>query len=98
MTGEQLMTNQHPLTDEICKKIAESKVLWHPDWPVLDSHEKTYMRAAYDLGRDELLAWLDKNLENYTDAPDHWGGGRHIDYLIKDLVRAMRPQQQQEKN
>ena len=91
------MTNQHPLTDEICQQIAEDKVAWHPDWPVLDPMEKTCMRASYDMGRkkgrDELLVWLSKNLKNYTDGPDYWDEGRNIDYLIKDLVLAMCPQE-----
>jgi hypothetical protein len=84
----------HPLTNKkLFKKFWDhtvdvtTEVLYTPDG----------MRAAYDMGRkkgrDELLVWLSKNLKNYTDAPDHWGGGRHIDYLIKDLVLAMCPQE-----
>jgi hypothetical protein len=79
------MIEQHPLHPKLIDAISEYKTC--PE----------AMRDAYDMGRkkgrDELLVWLSKNLKNYTDAPDHWGGGRHIDYLIKDLVLAMCPQE-----
>jgi len=88
------MIEQHPLTDETIEEIAQ----FEPDLTgPLRLHRAHDMRAGFDMGRkkgrDELLVWLSKNLKNYTDAPDHWGGGRHIDYLIKDLVLAMCPQE-----
>jgi hypothetical protein len=69
------MTNQHPLTDEICKRIAEDNVAWHPDWPVLDPMEKTCMRASYDMGREkghdemlnEVISWIKENSYKYVE-------------------------------
>jgi hypothetical protein len=85
------MTNQHPLTDEICQQIAEDKVAWHPDWTVLDPMEKTCMRTAADWQLKQVLEWIDcigrfkgYNLDFYSDC----------DLLIRDIQKAMRPQQQ----
>ncbi len=97
------MTDQHPLTDGICKRIAEDNVAWHPDWPVLDPMEKTCMRASYDMGRDDQLEkvinWIEDEgfYDHITYDPDY-GVQTYESRFIANLREAMRPQQQQEKN
>ncbi len=99
----------HPLTDEMCASIwRDAKNNWLEYMRKDPTGSRCHvMRAAYDLGaqagRDEQLdkdgVWLDNNLENYTDDPDYITTScRHLDYLIEDLVRAMRPAAQGEES
>jgi hypothetical protein len=75
---------EHPLTDEICDQIQDSI---HPCDP-------ENMRTAYDRGRDDqlkqVLEWIDcigrfegYNLDFHSDC----------NLLIRDIQKAMRPQQ-----
>jgi len=86
------MTDQHPLTDAICKELADTE-----DRPFTDI-EMDNMRAAYDKGAEDRLEqiteWLRKNLPQtlYLEPIGY------IEYkkedrlrLIDDLKKAMRP-------
>ena len=96
------MTNQHPLTDEICKQIVEDNVHWHPDWAVLDLVVKTCMRASYDMGREkghdemlkEVLKWL-KNCIHYDLFYIEDRALMNVK-IRRELEKAMRPQQHQQ--
>lgn len=74
------MTNQHPLTDEICKGLVI--------FPLESEHDYIEMRAAYDLGRDEqleqVIEYLEKDLEFVL-----WS-----DSFMKKFKLAMRPQEE----
>ncbi|MCP4777718.1 MAG: hypothetical protein GY880_26150 [Planctomycetaceae bacterium] len=94
------MTNQHPLTDEICKRIVEDNVYSHPDSPLLDLTGKTCMRASYDMGQkdgiEQVIAWLKDNLQSRYLTPDGYSGFKiDADEVVSDLEEAMCPQQQE---
>jgi hypothetical protein len=76
------MTNQHPLTDEICDQIQDSV---HPCDP-------ENMRTAADWQLEQMMEWLDEHLSNYSDAP--WLGSCESILDLEDhLKKAMRPQE-----
>jgi hypothetical protein len=90
------MTDQHPLTDEICKQIVEDNVYWHPDSPLLDLTEKTCMRASYDMGRDDQLeeaqAFLDDFLEKFSWRYS-WQATYEVRAFVNNFKSCMRPQE-----
>ena len=96
------MTDQHPLTDEICLQIAEDNLAWHPDWPVLDPMEKTCMRASYDMGREkgrddqleEAQAFLEDFLEKFSWRYS-WQATYEVRAFVNNFKSDMRPQQQE---
>ena len=71
----------HPLTDEMCGDIAENL----PDY-----NAETCMRAAANWQLEQVLAWLDKNLDEYTTDTDP-GFFYPMSKLPHDLNQAMRP-------
>jgi hypothetical protein len=80
------MTNQHPLTDEICDQIQDSI---HPCDP-------ENMQTAADWQLEQVLEWLNDchayNLENQlTDLEGFEVNDRQL--MINDLRKAMRPQE-----
>ena len=96
----------HQLTDEICHQIVSStpplprdqqdRVLSY-DGRILDGmfeecfeEQKHEMRAAADWQLDQVMKWLDKNLNNYTDNDD-LGDCSPFYMLESDLKKAMRP-------
>jgi len=87
---------RHPLTDEICKQIAEDKAAWHPDWPVLDPMEKTCMRASYDMGRDDQLeeaqAFFEDFLEKFSWRYS-WQATYEVKAFVNNFTSCMRTQQ-----
>ena len=86
----------HPLTDEIIEDLAQ----FEPDLTDSLRLNRTHdMRAAYDKGSarmlEKVIEFLGFELYRYTEAS--FVGVTVIDYdnLIKDLKKAMRPQENQ---
>jgi len=73
------MTDQHPLTDEICRHLADTE-----DRP-FTSIEMDNMRAAADWQLEQVIEWLRDTHE------EHIG----LLAVIKDLREAMRPTTQE---
>jgi hypothetical protein len=102
------MTEQHPLTDELCDQIVSStpplpcdqqdRVLSY-DGRILDGmfeecfeEQKHQFRAVADWQLEQVLEWIDcigrfegYNLDFHSEC----------DRLIRDIQKAMRPQQQE---
>jgi iron-sulfur cluster repair protein YtfE (RIC family) len=76
------MTDQHPLTDEICRHLADTE-----DRP-FTSIEMDNMRAAADWQLEQVIEWLRDTHE------EHIG----LLAVIKDLREAMRPTTTQKDN
>jgi len=81
------MTDQHPLTDEICDQIQDSV---HPCDP-------ENMRTAADWQLEQLIEWLKGNLGSCFYLEHYWDGVSEVDvdYVLKDLREAMRPTTQE---
>jgi hypothetical protein len=98
------MTNQHPLTDEICKRIVEDNVYSHPDSPLLDLTGKTCMRASYDMGQkdgiERVIKWIKSELGHncYLSPLGYYDHEVDVEYVLEELEEAMRPQQQQQED
>jgi len=77
------MTDQHPLTDEMCEEI---------QLHVFSQSDEDCMRDAADWQLKQVLEWLincrDYDLFHIKDRA----------LMRRDLRKAMRPQQQQENN
>ena len=71
------MTEQHPLTDEICDQIQDSV---HPCDPA-------DMRAAADWQLEQVIEWIEE-CSNY-DLDFH----SECQRMIADLKKALRPQE-----
>ena len=85
------MTNQqHPLTDDICHRIAES---WPPD-----AAEKDNMRSAADWQLEQVIDWLRNNLNVDYIWADSLPSGIDVEIVIVDLKREMRPTKTQKEN
>ena len=90
ITGGQPMTDQHPLTDEICADIVKVNY---------SSPESSYcedMRVAADWQLEQAFEWLTDHAGRYVEeyyAPnfDEYG-------LLDDFKKAMRPTDTQEDN
>jgi hypothetical protein len=88
MTGERLMTEQHPLTDEIIEEIAQ----FEPDLTdPLRLNRTNDMRAATDWQLEQVIDWVSKFGWYLFEHPCQ----KHE--FISELKKIMRPQQQ-EKN
>lgn len=85
------MIKKHPLTDEICEQIADTK-----DRP-FTSIEKDNMRAVYDHAIDCCVAWLDENCYKYT-TDNYLGDMSNLFDLPEDLGKAMRSQKKKNGN
>ena len=84
------MTHKHPLTDEVCRQIADTEDR------LLTSIEMDNMRAAYDLAVDEAvnefgyaLYVLSQNQGDILDKQD-------ISDLVQEFQETLRPQQQED--
>ena len=85
------MTN-HPLTDEIIEEIAEDVFCYDYSIPIF----KCDMRAAADWQLEQVIEWL-----RSTPSREYvhlWDCDAEMDKdeLITDLIKAMRPQQQED--
>lgn len=67
------MTDQHPLTDEVI----------HEEFLPKFCYTEHDLRAATDWQLEQVVAWLDDNLQ-----PSYF-----MDCVIKELREAMRPQE-----
>ena len=85
------MTNQHPLTDEICLTIDDNSMIDEDDW-------KGYMRAAADWQLEQVEKWLKDNVAVYAYQGSNMCVGFDEDDLLDDLRKAMRPTTTQENN
>jgi len=70
---------EHPLTDEICEKLADTE-----DRPFTDI-EMDNMRAAADWQLEQVIEWVSKFGLYLFKHP--W----HKDEVIRELKKAMRP-------
>jgi len=106
---------KHPLTDELCDQIVSStpplprdhqnRVLSY-DGRILDGmfeecfeEQKHEMRAAYDMGRDDQLDQVQKNLEDFLKEFSYRGHNAEAILELRSFVNNfksyMRPQQQE---
>ena len=96
------MTEQHPLTDEMCKKISRFGARSYLSMTQFSLDERARMmeldvyydmRAAADWQLEQCIDWLENKLDCYTYTFD---GAAEIDYdnLFKDFKKAMRPQRE----
>jgi len=85
------MTNQHPLTDEICEEISLRGI------SITMPIERNNMREAADWQLGKVIEWLDENLCNYNTGTESCPGFFWpMSRLTVDLERAMRPTNTQE--
>jgi hypothetical protein len=78
------MTNQHPLTDEICEGLVT--------FPLESEHDYIEMRAAADWQLEQVIDWLKNCNMNHSLSYD--GEYRSDRYLVINAFReAMRPQE-----
>jgi len=76
------MTNQHPLTDEICEGLVT--------FPLESEHDYIEMRAAADWQLEQVIDWLKNCNMNHSLSYD--GEYRSDRYLVINAFReAMRP-------
>jgi len=90
------MTDQHPLTDEICRAIDDKASTKTNDW-------KGCMRAGADWQLEQVFEWMKVNLmkhdfhEGYAYLYDDCSNAYIREKeLLKDLKKAMRPTTQEE--
>jgi len=76
------MTDQHPLTDDICLAIDDNSMIDEDDW-------KGCMRAGADWQLEQVIEWLKDNLHLMPTG---------VDYIVGNLREAMRPTTTQENN
>ena len=77
------MTDQHPLTDEICDQIQDSV---HPCDP-------ENMRTAADWQLEKVIDWLKTNIEDYV-LEDYYSTYFLPEAFFNDFKKAMRPQEE----
>jgi len=78
------MTEQHPLTDEICREVADSMIDFPNGFP--DAHD--HMRAGADWQLEQVIKYLENDLEFVL-----WS-----DNFMNKFRKAMRPTFTQEHN
>ena len=85
------MTDQHPLTDEICEDLSFCK-------PFVTTPTRS-MRAAADWQLEQVTEWVKDHAAEYV-YEDYCGPCFDENGLLNDLEKAMRPlpPQQQEDN
>ena len=80
------MTDQHPLTAEICFDIQRTNKVCYQD-------EVDLMRAAADWQLEQVIDWMRHSVHRdwYLEAIGHCGAEMGIDLVIEELEEAMRP-------
>ena len=73
------MTDQHPLTDEIC----DGLVHFHLE----SRHDYFEMRAAADWQLEQVIEWLESNTDDYVGAGCYF----LTESFLDDFKKAMRP-------
>ena len=86
------MTNQHPLTDEICDEISLRGI------SITMPIERSNMREAADWQLEKVMEWLKDHLGvmSYVWADDVTAWGIDVESVIVDLKQAMRPTTQED--
>ena len=91
------MTDQHPLTDEICEELSS----WHIDVldPGLADDIRNDIRAGADWQLAQVISWLLYNIDDRykRQLENNLSIYKKTDAIIYELEAAMRPQQQKEK-
>ena len=77
------MTDKHPLTEELMYKIHGDKRGYS------NVYDEDDMRAAADWQLEQVIDWLRHNLHFMPSG---------VDYIIRNLLKAMRPNTTQEDN
>ena len=77
------MTDQHPLTDEMCHQMRFNNMEPNGD-----------LRDAADWQLEQVIEWMRDNLQDHRYS----GIGIDVDYVIEALAQAMRPTITQEDN
>jgi len=77
------MTDQHPLTDDLCHTVCE-------DWPPEDDVEKDNMRSAADWQLQQVTKWLKEHLEGYL-CENYYKPYLLTADILDDFKKAMRP-------
>ena len=96
------MTNQHPLTNEICEEISSCikaiKLLYQMDLPdpyVSSRDIADDLRSAADWQLEQVTNWLRNNLNSWYLTPVGYTGHEiDVDVVLEDLQDAMRPTQE----
>jgi len=87
------MTDQHPLTDEICEDLPGASCITiitapgEPDPYICPQYIADDMRAAADWQLEQVKEWLRDNLQDRRYS----GIGIDVDYVIEALAQDMRP-------
>jgi len=103
------MTNQHPLTNEICEEISSCikaiKLLYQMDLPdpyVSSRDIADDLRSAADWQLEQVVEWLRNNLDSgcYLTSVGYPGEGYRDEIdtyeVVDDLKKAMRPTGEQQ--
>ena len=79
----------HPLTDEVCREVADSMIDFPNGFP--DAHD--HMRAGADWQLEQVIEWIEANpIEDYVYT-DYSGAIVKEQEFLKNLKQAMRPQE-----
>ena len=88
------MTDQHPLTDDLCCQIWQDNkdnwLMWQEPCP----STRRIMRGVADWQLEQVIEWLRDNLQEHRYS----GINILVDYVIEDFREAMRPTNTQEDN
>ena len=84
------MADQHPLTDKMCLELSGFLMPESKSW-------EEAMRDAYDMGRDDQLDQVQKNLEDFLEEFSYRGHGAEAILELRSFVNNfksyMRPQE-----
>ena len=91
------MTDQHPLTDEMCEELS---CFYLSNFGDTGEGIVQDMRAAADWQLEHVIEWIRENLmkhdfhEGYAYLYDDCSNAQiEVDLVVKDLKKAMRPQE-----
>ena len=91
------MTNQHPLTDDLCCQLwQDNKDNWLKFQEPCPATRRT-MRAAADWQLEKVIDWLKTNIEDYV-LEDYYSTYFLPEAFFNDFKKAMRPTTQEENN
>ena len=88
MTDKPLRSEQHPLTDEMCKKI---------QLHIFNQNDEDCMRAAADWQLEEFKKRVRRGLKAYRQG-GYSAAADAVEDFFEQIVMEIRPQQQQEES